>query len=276
MEKLPRLRARIAALSDFHELIRALEALAATHYRAAQEALQISNKHMGIITQAIESVSPVEPLPGANVTDAQNSAAVMIAVCSEHGFVGAYNERILDRVEAERSNAETLILIGQRGVQIAEERSIIAEDTRAMAAHANSVPSLARQLSMELSWANTIRIVYSQHQTESQYAIDCKIIDLGTDLPESTEIGMDMPLHQMTLESLQAGLRHDHLFAMIAHCLLEGLSSENATRLASMQAADRNVKDKLSQLTQRERTVRQEEITEELLDILTGVASVST
>ena len=275
MEKLPRLRARIAALGDFHELIRALEALAATHYRAAQEALHVSSKHLGIVTQAVQSVSSGEPLSGANAPCAQYSAGVMIAVCSEHGFVGAFNERILDRVEAELSKGETLILIGQRGFQIALERSFKADSTHAMAAHANSVPGLARQLSLATSWAESVRIVFSRHQTGRQHSVDCEVIDLGSDRPERTANDLDLPLHQLPLQNLQEGLWHDRTFATIAHCLLESLSSENATRLASMQAADRNVRDKLAQLTQRERTVRQEEITEELLDILTGVESVS-
>lgn len=276
MEKLPRLRARIAALGDFHELIRALEALAATHYRAAQEALEVSTKHLKIVARAIESVSPGEPLSSANAPYAQNSAAVMIAICSEHGFVGAFNERILDRVEAELSKGDTLILVGQRGVQIAAERSFKADSTHAMAAHANAVSGLARQLSLATSWADAIRIVFSRHQTDRRHSVDCKTIDLGSNVPEHTANDHGRPLHQLPLERLQAGLRHDQIFATIAHCLLESLSSENATRLASMQAADRNVKDKLAQLTRREQTVRQEEITEELLDIVTGVESVST
>jgi len=37
-----------------------------------------------------------------------------------------------------------------------------------------------------------------------------------------------------------------------------------------MQPADRSIWDKLAPLTQRERTVRQQDITEELINILTG------
>lgn len=275
MEKLPRLRARIAALTDFHELIRALEALAATHYRAAQDALQVSTRHLEIVTRAIGSLSLAEPPSGSSAPQPQNRAGVMIAVGSEHGFVGAFNERILDRVEAELFERETLILIGQRGAQIAGERSLKIGRTHAMAAHANSVPTLARQLSLATSWADTIRIVFSRHQSETGHVVDCRIIDLGSNRPKRVINDLDRPLHQLQMESLQEGLRHDYLFAAIAHSLLESLSTENATRLASMQAADRNVREKLAQLTRRERTVRQEEITEELLDIVTGVESVS-
>lgn len=276
MEQLPRLRARISAFGDFHELIRALEALAATHYRAAQEALRVSTKHLKIVNQSIRSISPTDRVATAGAPVLRAQTGVVIAVGSEHGFVGAFNERVLDRLEAERRPGEDVILVGRRAVQTAMDRSIIPERDLSMAAHVQSVPGLARRLSIGISWARSIRIIFSRHRTDTRRSIDCKVIDFGSNGSERSANSLDQPLHHLTLGQLQESLRHDFVFATIAHCLLESLASENATRLASMQAADRNVRDKLAQLGQRERTVRQQEITEELLDILTGVESVSS
>lgn len=275
MEQLPRLRARIAALSDFHELIRAMEALAATHYRAAQDALQASTRHLEIVEKAIRSVSPGQQSLNAQSLDLPKHSSATVAICSEHGFVGAFNERILDRLEAEFVEGETLIVVGRRGAQIAMERAVEAAHIIPMAAHANSVPDLALQLSIETSWAGKVRIIYSRHRAESRFAVDSKVIDFGSAAVGSEPPDLERPLHHLSLERLRKDLRNDLVFATIAHCLLESLASENATRLASMQSADRNIRDKLAQLNQRERTVRQQEITEELLDILTGVESVS-
>lgn len=275
MEQLPRLRARIGALGDFHELIRALEALAATQFHAAQEALRVSRMHLAIVEQAVRSVAIDRDPSAKEVPDMSKPFSVTVAICSEHGFVGAFNEQILDQLEIEARDGDHLILLGRRGAQIALERSIRTDQVLPMAAHSNSVPSLARQLSIATDWADRIQVVYSCHQIGERFSVDCKTIEPGSFAANTGPSNLDRPLRHLALERLQEGLHRDLVFATLAHCLLEGLASENATRLASMQSADRNVRDKLNDLTSRERTVRQQEITEELLDILTGVEAVS-
>ena len=71
------------------------------------------------------------------------------------------------------------------------------------------------------------------------------------------------------------GLVDELLFAQLAHATAESFASENAARLAAMQAATDNVADKLEQLARLERELRQEEITTELLDIVTGAEAVA-
>jgi hypothetical protein len=53
----------------------------------------------------------------------------------------------------------------------------------------------------------------------------------------------------------------------------ESLASEHASRLASMQAAERNIEERLAEQEAPFRRRRQEVITEELLDIVTGFAA---
>jgi F-type H+-transporting ATPase subunit gamma len=55
---------------------------------------------------------------------------------------------------------------------------------------------------------------------------------------------------------------------------VESLASENGACLQIMQAADRNIADKLEDLMCRARQVRQEAITSELLDVVTGAQAV--
>jgi F-type H+-transporting ATPase subunit gamma len=50
----------------------------------------------------------------------------------------------------------------------------------------------------------------------------------------------------------------------------ESLASENASRLASMQAAENNIEEKIDDLAARYRRRRQSAITEELLDVVSG------
>jgi F-type H+-transporting ATPase subunit gamma len=67
----------------------------------------------------------------------------------------------------------------------------------------------------------------------------------------------------------------EYLFVELAHAAIESFASENAARLATMQAARRNVETKLDELTTAARSVRQDEITAELLDIVTDAEAAA-
>lgn len=68
---------------------------------------------------------------------------------------------------------------------------------------------------------------------------------------------------------LRAFIR-EHLFVSLFRACAESLASENASRLAAMQRADRNIGELLSELGARFHRMRQSGIDEELFDVVAG------
>ena len=66
----------------------------------------------------------------------------------------------------------------------------------------------------------------------------------------------------------------EYLFVSLFRAFAESLASENASRLASMQVAERNIDDHLKALTTESRQLRQMTITSELLDIISSFESL--
>jgi F-type H+-transporting ATPase subunit gamma len=66
-----------------------------------------------------------------------------------------------------------------------------------------------------------------------------------------------------------------YLFVSLYPGLAESLASENASRLASMQGAERNIEERLSELSSLFRRQRQISITGELLDIVSGFEALA-
>ncbi|PVE33232.1 F0F1 ATP synthase subunit gamma, partial [Enterococcus faecalis] len=62
----------------------------------------------------------------------------------------------------------------------------------------------------------------------------------------------------------------EHLFVSLFRAFAESLASENAARLVSMQAAERNIEERLDELHKLYHHQRQNAITSELLDIISG------
>jgi F-type H+-transporting ATPase subunit gamma len=83
------------------------------------------------------------------------------------------------------------------------------------------------------------------------------------------------PTHHMpesvggSSEVLRA-LIQEYLFISLFRACAKSLASENASRLAAMQRADKNIDDLLGQLRARSNQLRQSSIDEELFDVITG------
>ena len=65
-------------------------------------------------------------------------------------------------------------------------------------------------------------------------------------------------------------LIREYLFVSLFRACAESLASENASRLAAMQRADKNIDELLEDLNGRFHRLRQSTIDEELFDVISG------
>lgn len=66
-----------------------------------------------------------------------------------------------------------------------------------------------------------------------------------------------------------------YLFVSLFRACAESLASENASRIAAMQAAEKNIEERLDELHGVFNQLRQDAITEELIDIVAGFEALS-
>jgi F-type H+-transporting ATPase subunit gamma len=70
-------------------------------------------------------------------------------------------------------------------------------------------------------------------------------------------------------------LIREYLFISLFRACAQSLASENASRLAAMQRADKNIDDLLGQLRARSNQLRQSSIDEELFDVISGFEALA-
>jgi len=76
-------------------------------------------------------------------------------------------------------------------------------------------------------------------------------------------------------EQTLSALVREYLFVSLYKACAESLASENASRLAAMQRAEKNIDEMVEALNQTFRRLRQTSIDEELFDVLSGYESLS-
>jgi F-type H+-transporting ATPase subunit gamma len=275
MEQLPRLQARISSLQELRDLVRALRALAGSHVQEAQGALAGIRRHVEVVEDALAEGAALLPETDGLAASSQPSAAsVLIVVCSEHGFVGAFNQRLLDRAEAERKERQELVVIGGRGAILAEERGLEVGWSFPMATHVGGVLGLTRQVAERLAAVSTADVVFGSYRRGGNFEAETRSI-LPPDPALLVGSGQrSPPLHHLAPDALLQRLASEYLFAEITRAVMESLASENGARLRVMETADHNIGDKLEGLRRSENVLRQEAITSELLDVVTGSEAI--
>ncbi|MFC2966702.1 F0F1 ATP synthase subunit gamma [Acidimangrovimonas pyrenivorans] len=275
MEQAQAIKARLANLRELRKLFQALRAMAAGRLHEGQDALAGIRAHVAVVEAALsEALALVtegpRPLPFGE------GPPVLIAVCAEHGFVGGFNARLLDRAEALREKGERLVIVGSRGATIAAERGFELEGRQPMATHAPGVPRLARNLFPQVVGARRVRVVFGAYRRGGAFDVTDRGVLPPEPAPQPAYGELVLPLTQMPPAELVARLYDEYLFAALTVALMESFASENAARLQVMEAADRSIADKLEVLQRAENDLRQEAITEELLDVVTGAEAITS
>lgn len=78
----------------------------------------------------------------------------------------------------------------------------------------------------------------------------------------------------MAIPTLKVLIR-EYLFVSIFSVCTESLASENTSRLAAMQRADKNIEELLEKLKVNYHRLRQGSIDEELFDVISGFEALS-
>jgi F-type H+-transporting ATPase subunit gamma len=275
MEQLARLTARIGSLRELRDLFRAMRALAASHVQEAQTTLPGIRRYAQVIEDAIARAALLLPASDDRPPDVASAGTnVLVVVCAEQGFTGAFNELLLDRAVFERVPGQQLGVIGHRGARLAEERGIELDWSVPMATHVGGVVAAVRQVARQLEGTSGASVVYGGYRKGGRFEVEARtILPLDPSLLTGAVPG-DRPLHQLPPEMLLQRLASEYLFAEITRSVMESLASENGARLHRLEAADHNIGEKLDGLVRRERRVRQEATTAEMLDVVTGTEAI--
>jgi F-type H+-transporting ATPase subunit gamma len=274
MEQLARLKARITILTELGDIIVAMRALAAAALQEARQALPAVSRYALLIEKGIGDVAAMLDATVAPAADNDMGAAETVCVVgTEHGFVGDLNAELLTGFNLPRSSR--LVVVGRRLQSAAMERGLNIAAALPMTTHVAGVPMLARQIAQQVGAAARVRLVAAQRQAGTAGVQGRARQVLPVQLPTASAGPAPPPLHQLEPRDLLAALAGEYLFAEISRALLEALIEENEIRLGVLTAADKNISDKLDELRRKERTLRQETITTELLDVVVGAEAVT-
>ncbi|MGY6123575.1 F0F1 ATP synthase subunit gamma (plasmid) [Paraburkholderia strydomiana] len=276
--QLSEIESRSVTARQLDAVIGAMRGIAAARSREAQKRLPGIRSSASTVGAAIGAV--LAHGGGAPERAPDHGAQIFIALCAEQGFVGAFNEEILDRTLSRLTSPHSeVLLVGTRGQIVASERHLAFAWSSPAASHADDVPALANRITDALYQR-------LEPRTAAQVSVIHAVPGIAThgEIVEHRLIPFDFsrfqivrhsqpPLLTLSAERLLGGLVEAYVYVELCEALMLSFAAENEARVRAMMAARANVKDTLDELTQRYRQVRQDEITADIVELAAGAGT---
>lgn len=293
METTDRLQRHIETLQELRTIVRTMKALSAASIRQYERAVTALTDYYRTVELGLHvALQDVEgpTAPGRRRGEAAPLGAVVFG--SDHGLCGRFNEAIaqyaLQRMDAAPAQLENrrLLAVGARAAASLEQAGEAVEEDFLVPGTATRITTTVQQILLKVEeWR-------SQVGTRYVYLFYNRRVSGGGYLPTGVELlpvnlrrfhrpeeapwpSRRLPMYTMDRERLLAALLRQYFFVSIFRACAESQASEHASRLAAMQSAERNLDERLEEVTADFRRLRQEAITTELLDVVSGFEAVT-
>lgn len=284
MEALEGLKRTIHVTGELQSLVKTMKVLAGLNIRVYERAARAAAEYNRTIERGLEIALKDLPEYVLPPRHAPGSKLGAIVFGSDQGMCGQLNDavvahasRALSRLAVRRED-QTTLAVGQRAAARLEDSGHTVEATLEVPGSAGGITATVHDVLLRIEdWRQSgiemIVLFYCRPHSGALFR-PCGIRLLPVDrewihgLRSKRWPSRVIPTYTMPPEQLFQSLIREYLFVSLFRAFAESLASENASRLASMQVAERNIEDRLKELSSQFRQNRQSSITSELLDIV--------
>jgi F-type H+-transporting ATPase subunit gamma len=294
-DTLESLRRKIDGAGDLESVVRSMKALAASSIgQYERSVLALSDYYRNIELGLMVCLRNRER---ATTRQREESDSVSISVKtvnaivfgSDQGLVGQFNEQIADfvvRTLEGLPGEKKIWAVGERVQSRLEDAGLMPVGLFAVPTAVNAITQLVGKILVDTETH------YDRGDTHQLYLFHNRPIPgAGYEpvsqrlLPIDEAAGLRLahlpwPTKKLpevigSREQTLRSLVGEYLFVSLYKSCAESLASENASRLAAMQRAEKNIDELVTDLNQKFRRLRQSSIDEELFDVIAGFESLS-
>lgn len=279
------IRRRIRSIQSTAKITRAMEMVAASKMRRAQERDIAGRPYADLMRQVLADLTAqrqageeVHPL----LRERPVNRIALVHITPDRGLCGGLNASVNRKSVSfilEREVPVSLVAVGRRGrdFMVRYGQEVVAEFTRL-----GDQPSLADVLPI----AHVVIDDYSSGLVDEVYLSYAQFVTTMTQRPMLWRL---LPVEPATIESrlsveyiyepspaaVLAELLPRFVEMQLYHAVIESIASEQSARMVAMRNATDNANELIQDLTLVYNKVRQEMITTELLDITGGAMALA-
>jgi F-type H+-transporting ATPase subunit gamma len=280
------LRHKIASAEELESVVRTMKAMAASSIGQYENAVRSLDDYYRTVQLGLAACFREDKSLGVRPGITQNKQAAIAAIVfgSDQGLVGQFNEAMVEYAVSTLERLPGKKIVWAVGVRV---QSRLAE-TRlqpmsgfTLPNSINAITPLVGEILIELEaqreqgLIERVYLFHNRPKTGSIYApASQQLLPLDATWRRNLA-GIHWPTENLpevmnSRERTLRGLVREYLFVTLFRACAESLASENASRLAAMQRAEKNIDELQEDLDRTFHRLRQSGIDEELFDVISG------
>lgn len=281
------LRRKIGGAGDLQSVVRTMKAVAASsigQYEQSVRSLADYYRTVELGLGACFRENGSAPLIAKRKKQAAAGAIGAVVFGSDQGLVGRFNDVVADYAVtslAELPGTPEVWAVGERVHARLSEAGLPLTGLFAVPNSVKAITPLIGQILLEREKLHSrgesteFHLFYNRPKPGAVYApISQRLLPLDEHWRHAL---VELPWPAKNLPEVMGGdtttlraLIREYLFVSLFRACAESLASENASRLAAMQRADKNINELLEDLNRTFHRLRQSGIDEELFDVVAG------
>lgn len=222
---------------------------------------------------------------GINLRQEDAVEHLVIVFGSDHGLCGNYNEVLAGVVQvhcqSQTIGKQHLLCIGAQMNDALDDQGLLPEAVLLPPASADGIGRLAGDIVTRIDRFSrgqplhhlAVTLAFTQRgEHGTREPTIQSLLPLAPSLLQCEKRwdSRSLPDYTMEADALLSSLIRSHIFASVFRASAEAMVTENSARLALMQQAEQSVDERIEVVEGELRSVRQTEITNELMDVIIG------
>jgi F-type H+-transporting ATPase subunit gamma len=293
VQNLEGIKRSIRSAEDLYAIVRTMKSIAVVNIRHYEQVVEAVAEYYRTVELGLQAVLMGQPMSFLQrLAGGLPGGLAAVVFGSDQGLAGGFNDQVVSHAMAGMSQTEPdsgqrlVICIGARAGALLEDRGQPLAEYLPVPTTVGTVNQAVQQVVLTISdWREQGRIsrvllFFNRPVATAAYEPhNSLLLPLAPawlrDISERKWPTRSYPLYSMDREELFSQLIQQYIYVTLFRAFAESMASENAARFASMQAAQKNIEERLELLGAQYRDLRQTSITSELLDVISGFEALS-
>lgn len=273
------IKSRINSMESTRQITKAMEMVASSKLRSAQEQAIASRPYFELLYQTMHDIANANTdLTSPYVTKPKGERTCFVVIAGDRGLAGGYNHNVLKLAAEQMKDREAVVLpIGKKATEYFQSHGAVLLNTlyaEAERVNAGECYTMAKALCREYLEGKFDRVVlcYTNFVTVlTQTPAALPLLPLSiVGSSEKREARKPLTIYEPDSMSVFNAIVPEYLGGMIYGALKESVCSEQAARRTAMDSATKNADEMIEGLSLQYNRARQGAITQEITEIVAG------
>lgn len=284
MASLRDIRRRINSVKSTQKITRAMKMVAAAKLRRAQEAITQTRPYAQKTRRLVESLAARAKTASHPLLRRDGGGKVeLVVVTGDRGLCGSFNSNIvtaaMEALQRDFAGRDVeLTVIGRKGLDLLRRRPCTIRESHINVMDGNIVRHASRIVAglaerFASGETDAVYCVYNEFRSAISQRVVLEPI-LPFALPEEADDATVDYLYEPSMEAVFDSLLTRRLEVHLHRMLLDSAASEQGARMTAMESATNNAGDVIARLTLQYNRARQDAITKELIEVVSGAEAL--